>query len=106
MNLHFFFIGHDAPLDFHLLLQVGQLALHVGQFRPVDLQFRVLAKFGLQLDLRLRILIALRLEHRVVEGARAYHRRHTKAPNRFAPDSSPRFIVGSAFTTSPFRRSA
>src|SRR6202171_1445957 len=47
--VHFFFIGHDAPLNFELLLQAGQLALDVGQFRPVGFEFRILAQFGLQL---------------------------------------------------------
>src|SRR4029077_4217129 len=65
--VHFFFIGHDAPLDFQLLLQAGELTLDVGQFRPVGFEFRVLTQFGLQLDLGRRIFIALRLEDRVVE---------------------------------------
>src|SRR5208337_4242429 len=72
--VHFLFIGHDAPLDFHLLFQARQLALDVGQFRPVGFQFRVLAKLGLQRGPGRRILIVLRLVDRVVEAASHQHR--------------------------------
>src|SRR5580658_9397420 len=83
--VHFLFIGHDAPLDFKLLLQAGELALDVGQFRPISFQFGVLAHFGLQLDPRRVILIALRLEDRVIEAARRQRRHHNQNAQQLNP---------------------
>ena len=92
------------PLDLELLLQAGELPLDIGQFRPVRFQFRILADLGLQLHLRRRVGFPPRLEHGVVEAAGRDRSRQHQNPQQLEPRKFAH--IRSAFTTSPFRRSA
>ena len=51
-------VGNDAPLDFQLLFQVGELPFHIFQFGTVRLEFVVFPNFVLQRVLCRGILIA------------------------------------------------
>ena len=72
-RIHLLLVRNDAPLDFQLLFQVGQLPLHVLKLGTVRLKFVVLPNFVLQRMLCRRVFIALVLEHREVQR-RGYQR--------------------------------